>query len=134
MEMRVSTKEEFAKACNEKPQKIILEGEIAEQIKRSIKAKKTGKAIGIGGGALALVGIIGGIVAAPITMGTSLGVTAAGIAGLTVGTVTLTTVEVAIVAGVIVSGFGVSLVVAKDVLKHYDINIGNGTVVLNRKN
>ena len=106
--------------------------------------KNTAKVVGIGGGALAIAGIIGGIVSAPYTMGASLGATAAGVAGLTgaagataaltIGTITLSTAEVAIIATALVSALGVSLVVAKDFLKHYDLKVGNGVVELIRKN
>jgi hypothetical protein len=135
----VRTKEDFEKVKQQMPEVIIFEGEMAEKMRKAIKAKKIGKAVGIGGGALAVLGVIGGIVAAPVTAGLSLGATAAGIAGLTAttvgGTIALSTVEVAIVAGVIVSALGVSLAVVKDLLKHYDIEIptANGSLKFTRK-
>jgi hypothetical protein len=139
MEMIVKTKEDLEKARKQLPEIIIFEDEMAKKIKKAIKVKKISKIAGIGG-ILTIVGagtaIIGGIVTAPVTGGASLGITATGLAGLTAtiggSTIILTTAEVAIVAGVIVSVLGVSLSIAKDLLKHYNIEIGKDKVKFTR--
>jgi hypothetical protein len=141
MEMIVKTKEDLEKAKQELPEVIVFEGEMAERMQKAIKAKKIGKAVGISGGILFVAGaisaIVVGVVAAPVTGGLSLGATALGVAGFTAtigsGAIVLTTAELAIIAGVVVSAFGVSLVIAKDLLKHYDMEFSNGTAKFTRK-
>jgi hypothetical protein len=141
----VSTKKDFERAKSKRPDTIIFQGEMAVKIKKVMEAKKTGKALAVGGGILAAVGagtaIIGGIVAAPVTGGLSLGVTAAGVASASmhltaaVGGVAIvaTAGELAIVAGVIAITLGVSTVLVKDLLKHYDMEFSNGRAKFTRK-
>jgi hypothetical protein len=141
MEMIVRTKEDLEKAKKELPEFIVFKGEMAQKMQKAIKSRKIGKAVGISGGILAVAGavsaIVVGVVAAPVTGGLSLGATALGIAGFTAtiggSTIVLTTAELAIVAGVFVSALGVSFAIAKDLLKHYDMEFSNGTVKLTRK-
>ncbi|WP_010253001.1 hypothetical protein [Treponema primitia] len=137
-ELVVRTKEDLEKAKNNLPDTIIFEGEMAIKIQKAIKRKKSGKKVGIAlAGAGAVAAIIVGIVAAPVTAGASLGATAVGISNLTIGTAagvaTLSLTEVAIVAGVIVSALGVSLAVAKDLLKNYNMEFSNGVAKFTRK-
>jgi hypothetical protein len=140
MEMIVKTKEDLEKAKQELPEFIVFEGEMAKKMQKAIKTRKIGKVVGISGGILAVAGAVSavvGVVAAPVTGGFSLGATALGFAALTAtiggGTIALTTAELAIIAGVIVSALGVSFSIAKDLLKHYDMEFSNGTVKFTRK-
>jgi hypothetical protein len=134
MEMSVKTKEDL-------PESIVLEGEVAEKIQKAQKTKKIGTAVGIGGGIVAVAGVISAITAraaaAPVTGELSSGATAPGVAGFTVTiggiSMTLTTAEFAIIAGVIVSILGVLFAIAKDLLNHYDVEFSNNTVKLTRK-
>ncbi len=85
----VSTKEELESAISQGEKHIMLKGELARKI---IKKKQRNKALKIGGGIL----VIGGILAAIPTGGTSLTATAM---GLTVGAVTISAAELAIIFG-----------------------------------
>ena len=75
-EMIVRTKEDFKRAVEICPDKIIFKDEMAEVVKKAISQKKLKKKIGIGSGILAGAGVLAGIVAAPFTGGASLGVSA----------------------------------------------------------
>ena len=75
-EMIVRTKEDFKRAVEICPDKIIFKDEMAEVVKKVISQKKLKKKIGIGSGILAGAGVLAGIVAAPFTGGASLGGTA----------------------------------------------------------
>ena len=92
-EMIVRTKEDFKRAVEICPDKIIFKDEMAEVVKKVISQKKLKKKIGIGSGILAGAGVLAGIVAAPFTGGASLGVTALSFAAGTAaaGTITVST-------------------------------------------
>lgn len=125
-EMVVKTKEDFKRATELHPEKIIFQGEMAEVVRKAVQRKKVSKGVAIGSGLLAL----GGIIAAPFTAGASLGatgaalgsaglasfVTAAGATAATTTAVSLSTVAVG--AGVCgaLAGFGIGLS-AKEIAK-----------------
>ncbi len=120
----VRTKDELEQAIkNNKGESIRVEGSYAKTLAKKIRSKKKISKVAMAGGALA---IIGGVVAAPFTGGTSLagsaaGATAMGLtAGLTWGTVTLTTTELAMILGVggLLGGYALS--------KGYKIKVGKG--------
>lgn len=95
----VYTKEELQKALENKEDKIIVKGSLAEEIYNKKNRKKK---IGIFGAILGTVCVL----AIPFTGGTSAlgaasvyGLTAGVTAGLTIGTITLTTTEILILCG-----------------------------------
>ena len=139
MEFTIRTKEDLERAKKEMPKVILFEGEVAEKIQKVVKAKKTGKKVAHLGIIAGAVAIVGGMVAAPFTGGATLGVSALGAKALGVTVIVgrtiivLTTAQLAIVAGVVCLALGVSLSIAKDLLKSYDFEIGNGTVKCTRK-
>ena len=95
----VRTKDGLEQAIkNNKGESIRVEGPYAKTLAKKIRSKKKIRKVAIAGGALAL---IGGVVAAPLTGGTSLAGSAAGLVamGATIGTITLTTAELAMVLG-----------------------------------
>ena len=96
-----------------------MEGSYAKTLAKKIRSKKKIRKVAITGGVLA---IIGGVVAAPFTGGTSLAGSVAGATamGLTAGTVTLTTAELAMILGVggLLGGYAIS--------KGYKIKVGKG--------
>ena len=112
----VRTKDELEQAIkNNKGESIRVEGSYAKTLAKKIRSKKKISKVAIAGGALAL---IGGVVAAPLTGGTSLAGSAAGLVamGATIGTITLTTAELAMVLGFAVYA----------IHKKYKIKIGKG--------
>ncbi len=116
----VRTKEELEQAIkNNKGESIRVEGSYAKTLAKKIRSKKKISKVAMAGGALA---IIGGVVAAPFTGGTSLAGSVAGATamGLTWGTVTFTTTELAMILGVggLLGGYALS--------KDYKIKVGKG--------
>lgn len=95
----VYTKEELAKAIENKTPKILCKGEVAKEF---IKKKRRRGFAKIAGVAM----IAGGIVALPFTGGASAAGIAAG-AGLTIGTVVISTTELAIICGTIIAVTGI---------------------------
>lgn len=116
----VKTKDELEQAIKDnKGESIRVEGPYAKALAKKIRSKKKIGKVAIAGGALAL---IGGVVAAPFTGGTSLAGSAAGVVamGATIGTITLTTTELAMILGVggLLGGYAIS--------KDYKIKVGKG--------
>lgn len=107
--MTVTTKEELAAAKKAKVESIIVEGELADKLVRSKKVAKLSAA------SLAIItaAVAGGVVLAPVTMGTSLGVTSV---GLVAAAATTGTSVAAIIAA---SSIGIALIVA--VYKDYRV-------------
>lgn len=95
----VYTKQELAKAIENRTSQILCKGEVAKEFVKRRKRKKLGK---IAGAAM----VVGGIVALPFTGGVSAAGIAAG-AGLTIGTVFISTAELAIICGTIIAVTGV---------------------------
>lgn len=102
----VYTKEELAKAIENRTPEILCKGEVAKYFKKKKNRKKWMK---LAAGAL----IVGGIAALPFTGGASAaGIAAgtgiaAGAMGLTVGTVVISTAELAILCGTILGLAGI---------------------------
>ncbi len=95
----VYTKQELAKAIENRTSQILCKGEVAKEFLKRRKRKKVGK---IAGAAM----IVGGIVALPFTGGVSAAGIAAG-AGLTIGTVVISTAELAIICGTVIAITGI---------------------------
>lgn len=110
-EMIVRTKEDFKRAAEICPDKIIFKDEMAEVVKKVISQKKLKKKIGIGSGILAGAGVLAGIVAAPFTGGASLGVTALSFAAGTAAAGTITVSTSLFIAGLVGAfvGLGIGL-------------------------
>ncbi len=110
-EMIVRTKEDFKRAVEICPDKIIFKDEMAEVVKKAISQKKLKKKIGIGSGILAGAGVLAGIVAAPFTGGASLGVTALSFAAGTAAAGTITVSTSLFIAGLVGAfvGLGIGL-------------------------
>ena len=111
----VRTKEELQEAIKNKVDSIRIEGPYAGIVAQKIRSRKKVKKVAIGVGTLALVG---GVIAAPLTVGDSLSGSAVGLTalGLTVGEITITTTKLAMLLG-----FG-----AFAIYKKYNIKIGVG--------
>lgn len=127
-EMIVRTKEDFKRAVEICPDKIIFKDEMAEVVKKAISQKKLKKKIGIGSGILAGAGVLAGIVAAPFTGGASLGVSALSFAAGTAaagtaaaGTITVSTsLFIAGLVGAFVGlGIGLTSKELMEMLKKY---------------
>lgn len=122
-EMIVRTKEDFKRAVEICPDKIIFKDEMAEVVKKVISQKKLKKKIGIGSGILAGAGVLAGIVAAPFTGGASLGVTALSFAAGTAaaGTITVSTslFIVGLVGAFVGLGIGLTSKELMEMLKKY---------------
>lgn len=127
-EMIVRTKEDFKRAVEICPDKIIFKDEMAEVVKKVISQKKLKKKIGIGSGILAGAGVLAGIVAAPFTGGASLGGTALSFAAGTAaagtaaaGTITVSTsLFIAGLVGAFVGlGIGLTSKELMEMLKKY---------------
>jgi hypothetical protein len=124
----VSTKKELEEAKRNKPDKIIVTGELANKLKKSKKILKIG-AVGLtvlsASGAL----VIGGIAAAPATMGISASAmffTAP--AAVAVGAIS----GVDIAAIITASSIGIALIIA--IFKGYnEIEFSPGKLVLRKK-
>lgn len=98
----VYTQNELEEAIKAHEEKILCKGEIARQLAKKKKRKRAAR-IGVGGAL-----IIGGIVAIPLTGGTSLlGTLGAAAVGLTVGTITISAAELAILLGGVVALTGI---------------------------
>lgn len=95
----VYTKEELAKAIENRTPQILCKGEVAKEF---VNKKKRKKLATVAGAAM----IVGGIAALPFTGGTSAAGIVAG-AGLTVGTVVISTTELAIICGTIIALAGI---------------------------
>lgn len=110
-EMIVRTKEDFKRAVEICPDKIIFKDEMAEVVKKVISQKKLKKKIGIGSGILAGAGVLAGIVAAPFTGGASLGGTALSFAAGTAAAGTITVSTSLFIAGLVGAfvGLGIGL-------------------------
>lgn len=110
-EMIVRTKEDFKRAVEICPDKIIFKDEMAEVVKKAISQKKLKKKIGIGSGILAGAGVLAGIVAAPFTGGASLGGTALSFAAGTAAAGTITVSTSLFIAGLVGAfvGLGIGL-------------------------
>lgn len=126
--MIVRTKEDFKRAVEICPDKIIFKDEMAEVVKKAISQKKLKKKIGIGSGILAGAGVLAGIVAAPFTGGASLGVSALSFAAGTAaagtaaaGTITVSTsLFIAGLVGAFVGlGIGLTSKELMEMLKKY---------------
>lgn len=122
-EMIVRTKEDFKRAVEICPDKIIFKDEMAEVVKKAISQKKLKKKIGIGSGILAGAGVLAGIVAAPFTGGASLGVTALSFAAGTAAAGTITVSTSLFIAGLVGAfvGLGIGLTSKElmEILKKY---------------
>lgn len=136
-EMIVRTKEDFKRAVEICPDKIIFKDEMAEVVKKVISQKKLKKKIGIGSGILAGAGVLAGIVAAPFTGGASLGVTALSFAAGTAAAGTITVSTSLFIAGLIGAfiGLGIGLTSKElmEMLKKYrkvHVNLKTGDIEL----
>ena len=122
-EMIVRTKEDFKRAVEICPDKIIFKDEMAEVVKKVISQKKLKKKIGIGSGILAGAGVLAGIVAAPFTGGASLGVSAlsfaAGTAAAGTITVSMSLVGAGLIGAFIGLGIGLTSKELMEMLKKY---------------
>ncbi|MDY3938777.1 MAG: hypothetical protein SOZ27_00655 [Spirochaetia bacterium] len=122
-EMIVRTKEDFKRAVEICPDKIIFKDEMAEVVKKAISQKKLKKKIGIGSGILAGAGVLAGIVAAPFTGGASLGVSAlsfaAGTAAAGTITVSMSLVGAGLIGAFIGLGIGLTSKDLMEMLKKY---------------
>lgn len=122
-EMIVRTKEDFKRAVEICPDKIIFKDEMAEVVKKAISQKKLKKKIGIGSGILAGAGVLAGIVAAPFTGGASLGVSAlsfaAGTAAAGTITVSMSLVGAGLIGAFIGLGIGLTSKELMEMLKKY---------------
>lgn len=134
----VSTKEEFEKAVNNGVDKIIITGNLAQEIIKAQKKKDVGKKVGVAGAVTAVAAGIAGVALAPVTAGASIAASGAvAHAVITVGaaTVTLSTAEfIAGIAGVLgVAGFATSII--NTVAKNYNVKIsaGGATVECTKK-
>ena len=105
----INNRRDLEQALKRKESHIIIVGSLADEILEKAKSKQKKKKVAKVASAAA---IVGGIVAAPFTAGTSLAATAA---GLTVGTLTITAAELAIIIGGAVAICGL--------LKGYNIKI-----------
>lgn len=86
-EITVRTKSEFKKAIEDRYDRIIAVGAIAEEVIKQVQRKQRVKKVAKGGGIVAGVLALGSIVAAPFTGGTSLmGLIPAAGAALTITT------------------------------------------------
>lgn len=97
-EITVRTKSEFTKAIEDRYDRIIVVGAIAEEVKKQVHRKQRVKKVAKGGGFVAGAVALGSIVAAPFTGGASLmglipatGVAATGVA------LALTTTQLALI-------------------------------------
>lgn len=129
-ELIIKTKDDMEKIKLEKPKKIIFEGELAEKMIDALnKKKKVKKASKITAGIGAGLAVIGGIVLAIPSGGTSLagGVAIASGVVATIGgtTITLSLAEVAIIAGVLTVALGVTGITVNNLLKHYDFKFSS---------
>ena len=122
-EMIVRTKEDFKRAVEICPDKIIFKDEMAEVVKKAISQKKLKKKIGIGSGILAGAGMLAGIVAAPLTGGASLRVSAlsfaAGTAAAGTITVSMSLVGAGLIGAFIGLGIGLTSKELMEMLKKY---------------
>ena len=126
----VSTKKEFENAVNKKFEKIIVTGQLAQDIIAAQKKKSRAKKFGIGSAVLAGVVGLAGLVAAPITGGASLAATAVcSKVAITTGTVAVAAGTVDVVAGVlgILGVMGIAGSIVKTIGKNYDVNISAGS-------
>lgn len=118
----VYTKEELKLAIENKEDQIIIEGELAKQLSLKIKVSR-GTAIGAG------AAVLGGIIAAPFTGGTSLIASGMGVAALSGGTA-------AVILAAVATTTGLSVYAIK---KGYNVELSggykgaNGTIRLTRK-
>jgi len=126
----VYSKNELQNAIKAGESRIIVKGQLADEIKKLNKNKKTRKKVGIVGGSLLT---LGGLALAPFTFGASAigvaaGATAIGGTALTIGTLTISTAELAILVG-----GGVAIIA---MLKGYDKIVLNndGSVTIYKKN
>ncbi|MBR1962625.1 MAG: hypothetical protein IKA26_06720 [Alistipes sp.] len=103
-EITVRTKSEFKKAIEDRYDRIIAVGAIAEEVIKQVQRKQRVKKIAKGGGIVAGAVALGSIAAAPFTGGASLfGLTAAA----TGAAITLTTGQLAlIIAGALGISYG----------------------------
>lgn len=113
---KISTTNELKAALEAGEKKIVCTGGVAEKFIKILKKKKRRKRAGI-----ALAAIAGGILAAPLTGGTSLAATGMGLtgmgltvgaatgtaAGLTIGTLTISATELAILCGTAIAGLAI---------------------------
>lgn len=114
-EITVRTKSEFKKAIEDRYDRIIAVGAIAEEVKKQVQRKQRVKKVATGGGIVAGAVALGSIVAAPFTGGASiLGLSVAaktavatGAAAATGAAITLTTGQLAlIIAGALGISYG----------------------------
>lgn len=113
----ITTKEKLAKAIKSGQSRIIVGGELANEIIRKDKRKRNMK---IGGTAL----LIGSLAAIPFTGGVSAAGAAAAM-GLTAGSFTISTAELFLLCGTSVALVGLS--------KGYNVKFDHNTVILEKK-
>lgn len=119
----VTTKEALKKAINDQEDKILIQGELARKI---IKQKKIKKWTLIS--SISLAGT--GLVLAPFTGGSSLGLT---VHGLTVATASGTAISASVAEVAIIMGFlGITISIA--LLKGYTIKINKDVVIMEKNN
>lgn len=125
--VEISTNEELKEAMNKRMPKIALSGEIAEKVfEQRKKAKRKRITGGIVTGSLA---VVAGICLSPFTAGASAaagGVFAAHALTITTAagtTIAVSAAEIAILSGFVASALGCSVLIAKDLIKNYNIEI-----------
>lgn len=128
--VEISTNEELKEDMNKRMPKIALSGEIAEKVfEQRKKAKRKRITGGIVTGTLAVGAVVAGICLSPFTAGASAAAGGAFAAhALTITTAAGTTIavsaaEIAILSGFVASALGCSVLIAKDLIKNYNIEI-----------
>ena len=133
----VSTKEEFERAVNNKIDKIIITGSLAQKIIAAQKKKSIGKKIGIGGAIVTGAATVAGLALAPATGGTSAVAAISNLVATTAAgtTMAFSTAELIVISGTVlgVAGFAASII--NTVAKNYDVKVsaGSTTVECTRK-
>ena len=124
----VNTRKEFEDAVNTNTDKIIVTGNLAQEIIAAQNKKSAVKKLGIRSAVLAgLVGLAG-VIAAPITGGASLAATAVcSKVAVTTGTVAITAGTVDVLVGVlgVLGVMGIAKSIVDTVRKNYDVRISN---------
>lgn len=129
-EITVRTKSEFTKAIEDRYDRIIVVGAIAEEVKKQVHRKQRVKKVAKGGGIVAGAVALGSIAAAPFTGGASLfGLTAAATGAAATGAaIALTTPQLALILAAVL---GISYATFKMYTK-ITISKDGTTVILER--
>ena len=133
----VSTKEEFERAVNNKIDKIIITGSLAQKIIAAQKKKSIGKKVGIGGAIVTGAATVAGLALAPATGGTSAVAAISNLVAATAAgtTMAVSTAELIVISGTVLGVVGFSASIINTVSKNYDVKVsaGSTTVECTRK-